>query len=202
MSDTKEIVGPYSINMSEIVNINRFLEIINKDDSFKHTFKDFPAQPVRAWWSLYRTWVDVSDDYYKRVNIKETDHKQVDLEINGIVCQIDEEILQLVLYFNGIGVPTLFSCQGSEKSSAYISFDYIDGFFDKMVGIINIFNRAVGSSVNIIEEKSIGDRYFCTTPTSSEVKIRTSIYFKNIETMKAFEIFIRENNKNLTFSVS
>lgn len=52
------------------------------------------------------------------------DHKEIPVEINGNVINIDEELVDAVVALNKVGIKTTFSCQGrNEAQKAYISID-------------------------------------------------------------------------------
>lgn len=51
------------------------------------------------------------------------EHKQVPILIDGELCQIDIPCVEMVKFFNGIGMKTQFCCQGNELNRFHIIFD-------------------------------------------------------------------------------
>lgn len=50
-------------------------------------------------------------------------HKQVDIEINNNIIQVDKKLAYIIKYLNDLGFATLYSCQGDKYNEGYIKFD-------------------------------------------------------------------------------
>lgn len=70
-------------------------------------------------------------------------HKQTTINIRGKDVLIDTHCVQLVEFFNSIGLDTKYSCQGDMVNPFYIMFeDYIED--DKIEGFLQRFPNKYG----------------------------------------------------------
>lgn len=77
--------------------------------------------------------VGINRAFTERWGVNMEQHESAKLEIDGLICDIDVECVDWVLFFNSIGMKTKFCCHGDDELLSFYEIVFHESVTDEQV---------------------------------------------------------------------